>query len=308
MTPDERNLINGLFDRLRQADTNAPAKDREAEDFIRQLTAQVPSAAYLLTQTTLVQEHALTNAQARIADLEKQLTQARQQQPAAPGSSGGFLSGLFGGHSSTAPPAPQPQQQTPPPMPVQAPPYPSTVNMAPSAGGGFLKSALGTAAGVAGGAALFEGIQSLLGHNAGPFGSFGGVGSGGGFLGGGGRPEVVNNYYGDTAGEGRHEGSGGAGGGDSDYTNTSTGGGDLGDPIPQGGADQPANPGYEDARYDGGSNLDTSNPFDKPVDDQSFLGTNDGSSLDNNYDTDNTDASSSDFVGGDNDDSNSGLA
>ena len=101
MTPDERNLINGLFDRLRQADANAPAKDREAEDFIRQLTTQVPSAAYLLTQTTLVQEHALTNAQARIADLEKQLTQARQQQPASSGSSGGFLSGLFGGHSST---------------------------------------------------------------------------------------------------------------------------------------------------------------------------------------------------------------
>ena len=48
------------------------------------------------------------------------------------------------------------------------------------------------------------------------------------------------------------------------------------------------------------------------MDDQSFLGTNDGSSLDNNYDSDNTDASSSDFsggdfVGGDNDDS-SGAA
>ena len=307
MTPDERNLINGLFDRLRKADANAPAKDREAEDFIRQLTTQVPGAAYLLTQTTLVQEHALTNAQARIADLEKQLTQVRQQpSAAASGSSGGFLSGLFGGHASAPPPAPQPQQQTPPPMPVQAPPYPSTVNMAPSAGGGFLRGALGTAAGVAGGAMLFEGIQNLLGHNAGPFGGFGGVSSGGGFLGGAGRPEVVNNYYGDTAGEGRHEASGGAGGGDAN-DNVVSGGADLGDPIPQGGADQPANPGYEDTRYDGG-NLDTSNPFDKPVDDQSFLGTNDGSSLDNNYDTDNTDAgSSSDFVGGDSDD-NSGAA
>ena len=115
--------------------------------------------------------------------------------------------------------------------------------MAPSAGGGFLRSALGTAAGVAGGAALFEGIQSLLGHNAGPFGSFGGVGGGGGFLGGAGRPEVVNNYYGDTAGEGRHEGSGGGAGGGDD-TSSFSGGGDLGDPVPQGAADQPANPGY----------------------------------------------------------------
>ena len=312
MTPVERNLITGLFDRLRKADTNAPAKDREAEELIRQLTTQVPSAAYLLTQTNLVQEHALTNAQARIETLEKQLAQAQQQPPASSGSSGGFLSGLFGGHSSTPPP-----QQTPPPMPQvqpQAPPYPSTVNMAPSAGGGFLRSALGTAAGVAGGAVLFQGIQNLLGHNAGPFGSFGG-GGGGSFLGGGGHPEVVNNYYGDAASEHRHEGSGGGddggftGGGNLGASNDDgfTGGADLGDPIPQGAADQPANPGYEDARYEG-SNFDTSNPFDKPVEDNSFFGARDESSLDNNYDADNTDAGSNDFaggdfVGGDNDDS-----
>ena len=36
-------------------------------------------------------------------------------------------------------------------------------------GGGFLRSALTTAAGVAGGALLFEGIRSMLGHNPGPF-------------------------------------------------------------------------------------------------------------------------------------------
>src|SRR5262249_20109255 len=38
-------------------------------------------------------------------------------------------------------------------------------------GGGFLRSALATAAGVAGGALLFEGIRGMLGHNPGPFGS-----------------------------------------------------------------------------------------------------------------------------------------
>ena len=296
MTPEERNLITGLFDRLRNADANAPAKDREAEELIRQLTAQVPGAAYLLTQTTLVQEHALTNAQARIQTLEKQLAQAQQQQPAASGTSGGFLSGLFGSHSSTPPP-----QQTPPPVPVQAPPYPSTVNMAPSAGGGFLRNALGAAAGVAGGAMLFQGIQNLLGHNSGPFGSFGG-GGGGGFLGGGGgsHSDVVNNYYGDSAGERRQEGAGGSADGGEDQQ--FTGGAELGSAIPEGVADQPAHPGYEDARSDG-STFDTSNPFDKPVDDNSFFGGG-GGSLDNNYDSDNTDAGSSDFVGGDSDSGN----
>ena len=306
MTPEERNLITGLFDRLGKANANAPAKDREAEELIRQLSTQNPSAAYLLTQTTLVQEHALTNAQARIQTLEKQLAQAQQQQPqpASSGSSGGFLSNLFGGGSSSTPPPPPPQQQqAPPPVQPQAPPYPSTVGMAPSAGGGFLRNALGTAAGVAGGAMLFQGIQNLLGHNSGPFGALGN--SGGSFLGGGGPREVVNNYYGDSTGERQHEGSGvgGSGGGDNNETEF-TGSSELGEAIPQGVADQPANPGYEDSRYEG-NNFDTSNPFDKPMDDQSFLGARDESSLDNNYDTDNTDAGGSDFggdfVGGDND-------
>ena len=273
MTPEERNLITGLFDRLRNAETNAPAKDHEAEDLIRQLTTQSPSAPYLLTQTLLVQEHALANAQTRIQVLERQAAQA---QPAQSSGGGGFLSGLFGHSSTPAPAAP------PAPMPVQpqAMPYPTTMNMAPSAGGGFLRSALTTAAGVAGGAALFEGIESLLGHNSGPFG--GGLG-GGGFMNNEGPREVVNNYYNDAP-SGEHEhGGGGAGGGDN---------------IPAGAADQPAHPGYEDARFDD-SNFDKSNSFDQPANDSSFLNAgSDNSSLDNNFDPDNTDAGSSDFGGG----------
>lgn len=304
MTPEECTLITGLFDRLRTADANAPAKDREAEELIRQLTAQAPSAPYLLTQTLLVQEHALTNAQTRIQALERQVAQAQQQAPAA-SSGGSFLSGLFG-HHSTPPPA-VPPQQTPPPMPIQSqtpPPYPSTVNMAPSSGGGFLRNALTTAAGVAGGAMLFQGIENLLGHNAGPFGS--GLGNSGGFMNSGPR-EVVNNYYNDAPSGGHEHSGGGAGAGDYD----------SGGNIPAGAADQPAHPGYEDARFDD-SNFDKSNPFDQPANDSSFLGTapdnssfdqpttdssffnagTDNSSLDNNYDLGNTDASSSDFGGG----------
>src|ERR1700747_57553 len=101
MTPEEQNLIEGLFQRLRQADTNP--KDAEAEQLIRAKTTELPSATYLLVQAVLVQEHALANAQARIADLESRLRNA-QAQPAAGG--GSFLSGVsrfFGGNK------PQPQ-------------------------------------------------------------------------------------------------------------------------------------------------------------------------------------------------------
>ena len=66
-------------------------------------------------------------------------------------------------------------------------------------GGGFLRGAMQTAAGVAAGALAFQGIESLMhgfGHAAGygqDFGGFGGAGQ---------RPEeIVNNYYGDSQGE-----------------------------------------------------------------------------------------------------------
>jgi hypothetical protein len=62
--------------------------------------------------------------------------------------------------------------------------------------GGFLQGALSTAAGVAGGALLFQGIESLIGHNPGPFS--GASTSSGGIFGGGvpvENTEVINNYY-----------------------------------------------------------------------------------------------------------------
>jgi hypothetical protein len=210
MTSEEKNLIEGLFQRLQQADTNP--KDPEAEQLIRAKTAEMPSAPYLLVQAVLVQEHALANAQARIAELESRLRNA-QAQPAPGG--GSFLSGvsrLFGNKPQPqAAPPPLPQQapvaqqaqSAPPPITVvpQSTPYPSTVNLGPSSGGSFLQSAMATAAGVAGGQLLFQGIESLIGHNAGPFGPAlesrgfysGGMGSGGM----GGNTEIVNNYYGD---------------------------------------------------------------------------------------------------------------
>lgn len=63
----------------------------------------------------------------------------------------------------------------------------------PTGGGGFLRGAMQTAAGVAAGALAFEGVESLLHgfeHNAGY-----GIGDSE-------RPETINNYYGDS---GAHE-------------------------------------------------------------------------------------------------------
>jgi len=197
MTPEEQNLISGLFDRLAQA-SNQP-KDAEADQLIRSKVAEIPSSPYLLVQSALVMQQALSNAQSRIATLEKQVAEAKTGAGAQTG--GSFLSGvasLFGGGQSHG----QPQHATqppPPPAPINQPPQPPAYAYpppAPRSGGGFLQGALTTAAGVAGGALLFQGIESLIGHNPGPFA--GTLSPSGGFLGGE-RPventEITNNYY-----------------------------------------------------------------------------------------------------------------
>ena len=200
MTPEERTLISTLFERLNSA--AAQAKDPQAEEYISTKVSQQPSAPYLLVQSTLVMQQALTAAQTRIADLEKQLA-AGQRPGEEP--SGSFLSGvanLFGVGQSPAQPSRGPQaapplpSQSAPLSPLSPPPLPQT-GPGP-AGGGFLQSALSTAAGVAGGALLFQGIQNLLGHNPGQFGGL--VGPSGGVVGANElavteNTEVVNNIF-----------------------------------------------------------------------------------------------------------------
>jgi hypothetical protein len=211
MIPEEKNLISGLFDRLGEA-SNQP-KDLEADQLIRSKVAENPAAPYLLAQSILVMQQAISNAQTRIAALEKQVAEgAAATQPHQGG--GSFLSGvasLFGGGqpqraTPTAPPAPPIiplQQQAPPPQsqpygypPPVPPPQQQQQPSRFSGSGGFLQGALTTAAGVAGGTLLVQGIENLIGHNPGPFsGAF--APSGGSF--GGDRPventEVINNYY-----------------------------------------------------------------------------------------------------------------
>ena len=152
MQPEERDLITGLFGRLNSFE--AQPRDPEADRLIAQSIARQPGAPYLLVQTVLVQEQALKAAQTRITELEAKVA-------AAP--TPGFLASApkVGPWGNASVPPTQPAQQAPA-APAFAP---------QAAGGGFLRQALTTAAGVAGGALLFEGIRNMMGHNPGPFGA-----------------------------------------------------------------------------------------------------------------------------------------
>ena len=68
MTPQERALVDDLFDRLGKLES-AP-RDADAEQAIRSGLAKAPNALYALVQSVLVQDEALKRADARIRELE----------------------------------------------------------------------------------------------------------------------------------------------------------------------------------------------------------------------------------------------
>jgi len=173
MTPDEKALLQNLFARI-DAAKDEP-RDKEAEAVIADAMRASPHAAYLLTQTVLLQEQALKQADQRLHELETQVQdlQQAQEQPKS------FLGGLgapFLSGRRTASGVPS-VSRAPQPQPEPPPSFWNRGSYAPQpSGGSFLSSALSTAAGVAGGALLFQGISSLFqgGH---AYGGLGGLAS-----------------------------------------------------------------------------------------------------------------------------------
>jgi hypothetical protein len=131
-------------------------------------------------QTVLIQDLSLHDAQIKITGLETKLTETKCASSAPPSFLGGpsFLGAVFGriepsggartsnvppgGAGTSSPPlATTPQPGHLPEGGFAAPPSPGAGLLG---GGSFLRSAAMTAAGIAGGAMFFEGIQSMFGH------------------------------------------------------------------------------------------------------------------------------------------------
>jgi hypothetical protein len=189
MTPQERQLVDDLFDRLAKVET-AP-RDSTAETAIMQGLRRAPNAVYALVQTVLLQDEALKRANARIQELDG-TSEANQ--------SGGFLDtmrdALFGQN--------QPRGSVPPVRPpetgsraawntgqvlpqAQAGQYnqgqygqsqysqgynqPYGAPQMPMGGGGsFLGTAAAAAAGMVGGSLLLGSIRSMMGGSHQSFG------------------------------------------------------------------------------------------------------------------------------------------
>jgi uncharacterized protein len=176
MTPQERQLIDDLFDRLSKVES-AP-RDPDAAAAIAQGLRIAPNAVYALVQTVLVQDEALKRANSRIQELEAGGAGEQHQ-------SGGFLDSMRetilgqnqarGSVPNVRPPeigsrpvwnSGQVMQQTQSPGQYNQAPYgqPYGAPQAPMGGGGsFLGTAAAAATGMVGGSLLLGGIRSMMG-------------------------------------------------------------------------------------------------------------------------------------------------
>lgn len=197
MTPQERQLVDDLFDRLSKVEGGP--RDPDAADAIAQGQRKAPNAVYALVQTVLLQDEALKRAHDRIQELERGGTPEQAPQ-------GGFLDSmrdaLFGGGQPQGGAAPrgsvpsvrpaeparaawntgqvlggQPQggygqgaygqqgygQGGPAQGGYGQPPMGQPAPQAGGGGGSFLGTAAAAAAGVVGGSLLLNSIRGMMG-------------------------------------------------------------------------------------------------------------------------------------------------
>jgi hypothetical protein len=209
MTPQERQLVTELFDRLAQLEDNP--RDPDAEDLIADLWDQAPNASYALVQSVIVQDEALKRANEYIQQLESELG----IQPEQPQQGSSFLDSMrermFGRGEESRGSVPsvrsgdrpmgapdlsrgtgQPDSRWNTGGTYQQPQQSPRDEGGSGGGGGFLGTAAAAAAGVVGGALLSQGIKGLFGGSSGSAHAkafdpgLSGPGSSGGWSGGGG--------------------------------------------------------------------------------------------------------------------------
>jgi uncharacterized protein len=187
MTPQERKLLDELFDRL--ATLESAPRDPEAAAAINDGLRRAPNALYPLVQSVLVQDEALKRADARIRTLESELgiePEQPQQQPGFLDSMRDALLGRRDPHGSvpSVRPGGSPWRNAPAQQPAAAPqsaPLVQPYAAAPGpSGGSFLGTAAATAAGVVGGALLMNSFRGMFGGSHGqPAGAFDSASGGG---------------------------------------------------------------------------------------------------------------------------------
>jgi hypothetical protein len=146
MTPQDTQLLQDFLNQLTRA--QVATKDRDAQTLIETAFARQPDAAYLVVQRALLLDQALRQARAQLAYLQQQNsssvgTRAWNPEPTP-------------GPGAARPPADAFPPRAAPPSAEAGSPWSS-----------LLGNAAATAAGVAGGAFLFHGLENMFDHGGG---------------------------------------------------------------------------------------------------------------------------------------------
>jgi hypothetical protein len=151
MNPQEKVQLEQFLQQLNS--TQAGAKDSDANTMIAESVKQHPDASYLLVQRAMGLEMALQVAQKQMAEMQAQIDQTSKPS--------GFLSGINSwGRAAPAQGAPANAMAAARPTAGAAQPS--------SWGSGMLGAIATTAVGVVAGSMLYQGIQSMMGHNSTP--------------------------------------------------------------------------------------------------------------------------------------------
>jgi uncharacterized protein len=164
LNADERRAIQGLFDRLNEAERTSPPRERDAEELIADNMQRQPAAPYYMAQTIIMQTYALEEAERQINALKAELDRR-------PARGGGLLGGLFGnddrnssrGGYQSQQPAYNQQGRGPWNQGNAGAGGPWNQGGYGGGGGGFLAGAAQTALGVAGGVMLGSAIAGMVG-------------------------------------------------------------------------------------------------------------------------------------------------
>jgi hypothetical protein len=151
MNPQEKAQLEQFLQQLNS--TQAGAKDSDADVLITESVKKQPDASYLLVQRAMGLEMALQVAQKQMAEMQAQIDQTSKPS--------GFLSGINSwGRAAPAQAAPANAMAAARPAAGAAQPS--------SWGSGMLGAIATTAVGVVAGSMLYQGIQSMMGHNSTP--------------------------------------------------------------------------------------------------------------------------------------------
>lgn len=182
MSPQETQVLQNFLDQL--VKVQGISKDAQAQSLISDAVSKQPDASYLLVQRALLLDQALAQANTQITSLQAEVRELQAGKSSGYGNTASnFLdpaTSVWGNSASSRPlqgvpttatsvtgtPLPGYSGMQPPPLPASAMAAAPGSSFFGGTGGSMLGTVAATAAGVAAGAFLFQGIGHLMGNQS----------------------------------------------------------------------------------------------------------------------------------------------